>query len=291
MDRRDDIRQFLTSRRGRLSPDQAGVRTYGDRRRVTGLRRSEVAELAGISVEYYTRLERGDARHASPDVLEAVAQALQLDELEREHLMDLFRTTVPPGPARGRRQPKPRESVQLVLDSMTGAAAFLRNARLDLLAANRLGRALYDEAFADPKPNLARYVFLDERSQDFYGDWDGIAADAVGSLRAEAARDPQDPALIDLVGELSTRSDEFRVRWAAHPVRRYRAGTQPFRHPVAGDLDLVYEALDLVADPGLTIVAYTTPLGSPSRQGLDLLASWAATTETTAPAVEAKDRT
>jgi transcriptional regulator with XRE-family HTH domain len=253
---------------------------------VAGLRRSEVAELAGISVEYYTRLERGDARHASHDVLDAIARALQLDELEREHLMDLFRPSTTPARARRRQQPKSRESLQLVLDAMTGAAAFLRNARLDLLTANRLGRALYAEAFAQPRPNLARYVFLDNRSPEFYRDWDGIAADAVGSLRSEASRDPDDRDLIDLVGELSTRSEAFRVRWAAHPVRRYRAGTQPFHHPIGGDLDLVYEALDLVADPGLTIVVYTAPPGSPSRQGLDLLASWAADPEIESPKAE-----
>jgi transcriptional regulator with XRE-family HTH domain len=290
VDRRDDIKQFLISRRNRLTPDQAGLRTYGERRRVSGLRRSEVAELAGISVEYYTRLERGDARHVSADVLDAVARALHLDELEREHLIDLFRAAAPTGRPRRRRQPKTRESIQLVLDAMTGAAAFLRNARLDLLIANRLGLALYDRAFADPKPNLARYVFLDPHSQDFYGDWDGIATDAVGSLRAEAARDPQEPALIELVGEMSTRSEEFRARWAAHPVRRYRSGTQPFHHPVAGDLELAYEALDLVTDPGLTIVAYTAAPGSQSRQGLDLLASWTAPTHEASPAHQAEDR-
>lgn len=133
-------------------------------------------------------------------------------------------------------------------------------------------------------------MFLDPRSQDFYGHWDGIAADAVGSLRAEAAREPQDPDPIDLVGELSTRSEEFRVRWAAHPVRRYRSGTQPLHHPVAGDLDLAYEALDLVADTGLTIVAYTAAPGSPSRQGLDLLASWVTPPDAPAPADEPETR-
>jgi transcriptional regulator with XRE-family HTH domain len=251
-DIRGEIRQFLTTRRAKLSPSQAGLPAYGGRRRVPGLRREEVALLAGISIEYYTRLERGNARGVSEEVLEALARALQLDEVERAHLVDLVRTANAARPARRRTTPqRVRPSVQRLLDSMTGTAAFLRNGRLDVLAANQLGYALYAPAFLDPtRPvNLARFVFLDPKSRDFYGDWDGIAHAAVGSLRAEAGRAPHDRALTELVGELSLRSPEFRVRWAAHDVAYYRSGAQPFRHPLAGDLTLDYDALELPADP------------------------------------------
>jgi len=247
---------------------------------VPGLRREEVALLAGISIEYYTRLERGNARGVSDEVLEALARALQLDEVERAHLIDLVRTANAARPARRRATPqRVRPSVQRLLDSMTGTAAFVRNGRLDVLSANQLGYALYAPAFGDPaRPvNLARFIFLDPRSMEFYGDWDGIAHAAVGSLRAEAGRDPYDRALTDLVGELSLRSQEFRVRWAAHDVDYYRSGVQPFRHPLVGDLTLDYDVLELPADPGQSIVAYTAEPGSPARQALDLLVSRAST--------------
>jgi hypothetical protein len=233
--------------------------------------------LAGISVEYYTQLERGNVRGVSEDVLDAVARALQLDDVERTHLIDLVRA-VKQRPTRGR---KPRErvrpSVQLVLDAMTDAAAFVRTTRLDILSANSLGYSLYSEAFSDPaRPvNLARFVFLDPRARDFYLDWDDIADAGVGSLRVEAGRDPYDRDLTDLVGELSMRSDDFRVRWAAHDVREYRAGTQRFRHPLVGDLELTYEALALVADPGQVIVAYAAEPDSPSYEALTRLRNWA----------------
>jgi transcriptional regulator with XRE-family HTH domain len=279
MDIRGDLRQFLTTRRARVSPEQIGLPTYGERRRVPGLRRSEVAQLANISVEYYTRLERGNGRGVSEEVLEGIARALQLDDIERSHLMDLVRWANTTRPRRRVDPQRVRPGVQLILDSMTEAAAFVRNGRLDLFSANQLGYALYDQAFSDSvkPPNLARFVFLNPRSREFYTDWDGIAADTVGSLRSEAGRDPYDRALTDLIGELSTRSEDFRVRWAAHPVKRYRSGTQGFHHHLVGELNLVYEALDLVGDPGMTIVAYTAEVGKPSHDALRLLASWAAT--------------
>jgi transcriptional regulator with XRE-family HTH domain len=288
-DVRAEIRQFLTTRRAKLSPAQAGLSTFGRNRRVPGLRREEVALLAGISIEYYTRLERGNARGVSDEVLEALARALQLDEVERAHLADLVRTANAARPARRRTTPqRVRPSVQRLLDSMTGTAAFLRNGRLDILAANPLGYALYAPAFLDPaRPvNLARFVFLDPRSTELYGDWDGIAHAAVGSLRAEAGRAPDDRALTELVGELSVRSQEFRVRWAAHDVHYYRSGAQPFHHPLVGDLTLDYDVLELPADPGLSIVAYSAEAGSPARHALDLLASWTVTTDQ-APAASA----
>jgi transcriptional regulator with XRE-family HTH domain len=277
---RGEIRQFLTTRRARISPTQAGLPNYGGKRRVPGLRREEVALLAGISIEYYTRLERGDARGVSQEVLDGITRALQLDDVERAHLADLVRTANATRPARRRpTQQRVRPSVQRVLDSMISTAAFVRNGRLDILSANQLGYALYATAFLDPvRPvNLARFIFLDPRSTEFYRDWDGIAQAAVGRLRTEAGRDPYDRALTDLVGELSTRSEEFRVRWAAHDVNYYRSGTQPFHHPLVGDLTLDYDALEIPADLGLTIVAYTAEAGSPSQQALDLLASWTST--------------
>jgi transcriptional regulator with XRE-family HTH domain len=279
-DIRAEIREFLTTRRARVTPEQAGLPTYGERRRVAGLRRAEVAQLAGISVEYYTRLERGGVRGASPEVLEAVARALRLDDVERAHLLDLVRTAnARRSPRRRATRQRVRPSVQRILDSMTGTAAFVRNGRLDILSANQLGYALYAPAFLDPmRPvNLARFVFLDPRSREFYRDWDGIAHAAVGSLRAEAGRNPDDRELRDLVGELSVRSQQFRVRWAAHNVDYYRSGVQPFHHPLVGDLTLNYDAFELPADPGQTIVAYSAEPDSPAQQALDLLASWTAT--------------
>jgi transcriptional regulator with XRE-family HTH domain len=288
-DVRTEIREFLTTRRSKITPERAGLPHYGAHRRVPGLRREEVALLAGISIEYYTRLERGNVRGVSEDVLDALARALQLDDVERAHLVDLVRTANATRPARRRPTREwVRPSVQRILDTMTGTAAFVRNGRLDILYPNRLGYALYSQAFLDPvRPvNLARFVFLDPRSTEFYGDWDGIAHAAVGSLRKEAGRDPYDRALSDLVGELSTRSEAFRLHWAAHDVRYYRSGIQPFHHPLAGDLTLNYDALEIPADPGLTIVAYTAELDSPSQQALNLLAGWMSTQEETAAPTE-----
>jgi transcriptional regulator with XRE-family HTH domain len=290
-DIRGEIREFLTTRRAKVTPEQAGLPRYGGRRRVTGLRRDEVAQLAGISIEYYTRLERGNIRGVSDEVLDGIARALQLDEVERAHLTDLVRMANA-SPA-GRRQParqRVRPSVQRLLDSMTDTAAFVRNGRLDILAANQLGYTLYSPVFDSPvsgdprRPaNLARFIFLDERSAQFYRDWDGIARQAVGSLRAEAGRAPHDRALVGLVGELSMRSQEFRELWAAHDVVYYRSGVQPFRHPLAGDLDLDYDALEIPADPGQTIIAYSAEPGSAARDAIGILASWAATQRQTGP--------
>ena len=284
-DIRGEVREFLTTRRAKITPEQAGLPRYGGRRRVAGLRRDEVAQLAGISIEYYTRLERGNIRGASDEVLDGLARALHLDDVERAHLTDLVRmANASPAARRRPTQQQVRPSVQRLLDSLTGTAAFLRNGRLDILAANQLGYALYSPVFDSPvsgaprRPaNLARFIFLDERSAQFYRDWDGIAHQAVGSLRAEAGRAPYDRALTELVGELSMHSQEFRVRWAAHDVEYYRSGVQPFRHPLAGDLDLEYDALEIPADPGQTIIVYSAAPGSAARDALDILASWTAT--------------
>ncbi|HEV7655522.1 MAG TPA: helix-turn-helix transcriptional regulator [Mycobacteriales bacterium] len=283
MDNRAEIREFLATRRARITPGQAGLPAGGGRRRVPGLRREEVAVLAGVSTEWYARLEKGHIAGVSEDVLDAVARALQLDEAERDHLFDLARAARPGrGPAR-RTTPKVPASVHWILDSMTTAAAFVRNGRLDVLAINPLGRALYAPVFDDPRrpANLARFNFLDPRSEDFYPDWRGAADTSVALLRTEAGRDPHDRDLTDLVGELATRSDEFRTRWAAHDVRLHRSGVKHFQHPVVGRLDLAFDALQLPAEPGLTLTAYTAEPGSPAQDALSLLASWAATTAVT----------
>jgi len=280
VDTKSELREFLTTRRARIAPEQAGLPIFGGARRVPGLRREEVALLAGVSVDYYTRLERGNASGVSDTVLEALARALQLDDTERAHLFDLARALQPSGPRRRRRtQQRIRPSVQHMLDAMPGVPAFVRNGRLDILGANGLGRALYAQQFDSPErpPNTARFFFLDDRATTFYADWERVANDVVAVLRAEAGRDPYDRDLSDLIGELSTRSEVFRTLWAAHNVRRHDTGLKRFQHPVVGALDLTFEAMELVADPGLTLFVYTAEPGSKSEQALSLLASWAAT--------------
>lgn len=280
VDTRNDIREFLISRRAKITPGLAGLPAYGAKRRVAGLRREEVAMLAGISVEYYTRLERGNASGVSEDVLEGIARALQLDEAERAHLFDLVRSTNRARPTRSRpSQERVRPTVQRILDAMVTVPAYVRNGRLDILAANPLGYALYSPVFATVTgtANMARFIFLNPRAAEFFDGWEQIANDAVAILRAEAGRDPYDRRLSDLVGELSTRSEEFRVRWAAHNVKFHRTGTKMLHHPVVGDLTLAYEALELPGDNGQRVLVYTAEPQSPSQEALNLLASWSAT--------------
>jgi transcriptional regulator with XRE-family HTH domain len=279
VDNRSEIREFLATRRARITPQQAGLPAFGGNRRVPGLRREEVAMLAGVSVDYYTRLERGDLSAASDGVLDALARALQLDDAERAHLFDLARAAASRDPRRTR--PAARRispSVQRVLDAMV-TPAWVRNGRADVLATNQLGRALYWPLFdgSTRRPNTARFTFLDPRATDFYGDWDRTASDMVAVLRAEAGQRPFDRELSALVGELSTRSDEFRVRWAAHNVLFHRTGRKLLHHPVVGDLDLTYEALDLTSSAGLTLLVYTAEPDTATQDSLNLLASWAAT--------------
>jgi transcriptional regulator with XRE-family HTH domain len=276
-----EIREFLTSRRARVTPEQAGLSTYGVRR-VPGLRREEVAVLAGVSIQYYTRLERGDLSGASQSVLEALAGALQLDDAERAHLFDL-RAAQPAGERRRRRHAKPRirPEIQWTLDAITGAAAYVGNDRLDILATNELGRALFSELYAEPtRPaNHARFVFLDPRAEVFYTDWDRAARETAAILRSAAGRDPYDRDLSDLVGELATQSDTFRTHWAAHDVRFHATAAKHFHHPVVGELSLNFNRLDIAADPGLTLFTYAAEPGSPSEDALNLLGSWAATVD------------
>lgn len=279
MDNRSETRDFLISRRAKITPERAGLPSYGSRR-VPGLRRAEVAQLAGVSVEYYSRLERGNLTGVSDSVLDALARALQLDEAEHAHLYDLARAAGPAARKRRRSAPQGvRANVQRLLDAMTEAPAVVMNGRTDVLAANQLGRAVFTLLYTGPiqPPNFARFNFLDSRARDFWGDWERVADDTVELLRAQAGRDPYDKALTDLIGELSTRSEEFRTRWASHDVRLHRTGTKHLRHPVVGELHLTFEVMELVTDKGLSLVAYSTEPGSASEDGLHLLASWSAT--------------
>ena len=280
-DNRDEVREFLISRRAKITPAEAGLPLHGERR-VPGLRRTEVAALAGVSVEYYSKLERGAIAGASPSVLDAIARALQLDDAERAHLFNLAHaadgTTARMRP---RRRPskrwQPRPSLQWVLDAFT-APAIVRNGRMDLLATNHLGRAMHAtvyDATGQPVPNFVRFTFLHrDASQDFYPDWDLAADTCVAILHTEAGRDPHDKDLHDLVGELSTRSDDFRRRWSSRNVRSHGAGTKQFHHREVGDLQLAYESMDMLSDPGLTLTLYAAEPGSATAHALDLLASW-----------------
>ena len=276
----DEIREFLTTRRARLAPAQAGLPVYGRQRRVSGLRREEVALLAGISVEYYTRLERGNARGVSDEVLDAVCNALQLDEAERAHLRDLARAANAVGhPGRATAPSRVRPSIRRIVDAIAEMPALVSNGRLDILYANPLAEALYTLHFSDPirPPNSARFLFLDPRAPSYFVEWEKTVHDVVAHLRSEAGRNPYDRSLSDLIGVLSTRSEEFRVQWARHDVRFHRSGIKQFRHPLVGDLTLVYEALQLPADPGLTLVTYSAEPGTPSEAALAELRQWAST--------------
>jgi len=286
MDNKSEVRDFLTTRRARVTPEQVEL-PGGPGRRVTGLRRTEVAMLAGVSVEYYSRLERGDLGGVSETVLEAVGSALLLDDAERSHLADLARAANE-SPVRSRSRARSRpvgisRALQLALDSVTAGPAFVRNGRMDVLGENALFRALYSDLYALPERpvNLARFVFLHrELAEAFYPSW-SIAADInVAILRTEAGRDPHDKALHDLVGELSTRSDEFRARWGAHEVRHHASGNKALRHPVVGDLELVYEAMEPMGQRGLNFLIYSAEPGSPTEERLRLLGSWGATPAT-----------
>ncbi|PJM95346.1 helix-turn-helix transcriptional regulator [Streptomyces sp. CB01373] len=285
MDTAHEIREFLATRRAKITPQQAGLPAFGGgSRRVPGLRREEVALLAGVSIDYYVRLERGRLAGASEEVLDAVCRALRLDEAERAHLHDLAaaqRRRPPRRAARRSKEPVPA-SLRRVLDSMTGSPAFIRNGRLDILAVNPLGRALYAPLFttAASRPvNIARFRFLDSTSRSFFPDWAASVNTTVSLLRTEAGRAPGDAELTGLIGELVTRSDEFRAAWAKHNVRLHHTGRKSFRHPAVGEITLDFYAMEMPAHPGLTLTAYSAEPGTPEHDALCLLASWAATTQ------------
>jgi transcriptional regulator with XRE-family HTH domain len=278
MDPSNDVAEFLSSRRARITPEQAGLPTYGARR-VPGLRREEVASLAGVSVEYYKRLERGNLSGVSDLVLEGLANALALDDAEREHLFDLARAAGPVAPRRRRGSHRGvRPNVQRILDALD-TPAVARAPYGNYVAANALGRVLYAPLFDSPEQpaNSVRFTFLDPAATEFYVDWDRVASDLVAHMRSEAGQNSYDRALTDLVGELSTRSEQFRKLWAAHNVRFHRTGTKRIRHPIVGEMELSFEAMALSADAGLAINVYTAEPGSRSEETLRLLSSWTAT--------------
>lgn len=286
MDHRTAVSDFLRTRRDRITPEQAGI-IGGSRRRVPGLRREEVAMLAGVSVEYYARMERGDLAGVSAEVLDSVAQALRLDEAERDHLDDLARAA---GPRPMRRRRKACEkgvtpAFQRFLDAVTGAPVWVRDRRMDFVAANALGRALYAPLFEDPsgRANTARFTFLDPAARLFFPDWEANADGIVATMRTYAGQNPLDKGLTDLIGELVTRSDAFRQRWSVHDVRHHRAGAKRIHHPVVGDLELSYEAMDLPANPDWFMFAYTAEPGSPTEERIRLLGSLAATDQDISP--------
>jgi transcriptional regulator with XRE-family HTH domain len=273
-----DIRDYLASRRARITPEQAGLTTFGGRRRVAGLRREEVAMLAGISAEYYTQLERGDIRGVSEEVLAAVVRALRLNEAEQIHLADLMRALnaapVPDHDAAERDVPM---TIRSIVDGLS-VPALVRNRRLDIVYSNVIGKVFYYAFYSDglgapgEPPNPARFVFLDALSHDFFADWDRAADDMVALLRAETGRNPHDQGLKALIDELSARSEAFLTRWDAHEVLFHRVGIAAFRHPVVGELRLSYEDLDLPRDPGLTILVFIAEPGSDSDAALKRLA-------------------
>ncbi|MEV8182517.1 helix-turn-helix transcriptional regulator [Specibacter sp. NPDC078692] len=281
MDNQDDLSQFLTSRRAKLNLQQAGLPDFGGRRRVPGLRREEVALLAGMSSEYYKRLERGNAKGVSESVIDGISRALQLDAAEHSHLQELIRSANAGTRPQRRRHPRRTQltpGVQQTIDAMSGVPVYVQNGRLDAVATNRLGRALFSPIFDDAAApiNAARFIFLDPRAQDFYREWESNTREIVALLRVEAGRSPYDRQLSDLVGELSTRSDLFRKLWGAHDVREHRSGIKRIHHPIVGDLDLTFLGLDLTTEPGLQMLVFSAEPSSASHDGLQLLANWSA---------------
>ncbi len=273
--KRIELSQFLQSRRARLHPEDVGLDAEAaGPRRVPGLRREELAQLAGVSVDYYVRLEQGRQVNASDQVLDALARALNLDETEHAHLVALARPTA------ARRSPaipkqRVRRGTRLLLDGLTGPA-FILGPRLEVLATNRMARALLCDFDALPprERNHARWVFLDPATRTLYADWERVARDNVAVLRLAAGRHPDDPELAALVGELSVKSDDFARWWAAHDVLRRSHGTKRFAHPVVGELTISYEALILPDDPEQTLFLYSVEPDSASEAALRLLDSW-----------------
>jgi transcriptional regulator with XRE-family HTH domain len=278
---KNTVREFLVSRRARVTPEQAGIPTYGSDRRVPGLRREEVAMLADVSLDYYTRLERGNIGGASEGVLDAIARALMLDEVERAHLFDLARAAS--GSRARAASPPPggvRASVQRMLDAMD-TPAIVHNARQDLVAANRLGRALYAPHFDTDQrpPNMARFIFLDPRARDYYVDWPLARHTTAATMRLEAGRNPLDRELTALIGELSAHSTHFAGDWARHNVHSHRTGTKSFRHPDVGPVEVDFDVFEPTGQDRLRIVSYTVEPGTPSADALALLGTLAATDE------------
>ncbi|WP_131736137.1 helix-turn-helix transcriptional regulator [Actinomadura roseirufa] len=274
MDRSSEIAGFLRSRRARITPERAGLGQDGRARRVPGLRREEVARLAGVSTEYYTRLEQGRAGNPSPEVVAALARALRLDPAEHEHLADLLsRPASAPRAAAGPQ--RVRAGLHLMLQTLDHVPAFIIGRRTDVLAANRLARAVVTDFDALPVPqrNLARYYLLNPDARERVGNWAQIAAETVAMLRLEAGRHPHDRRLGDLVGELTLRSPEFTTWWNDHRVMRRTYGTKHYRHPVVGDLRFAYESFKPSGDPDQTLCVYNPEPGSATAEALKQLSA------------------
>ncbi|TQC48956.1 XRE family transcriptional regulator [Rhodococcus sp. WS4] len=286
MDNQIEVREFLRTRRGRIGPTQAGLATGTGHRRVPGLRREEVALLAGISIDYYARMERGNLAGVSDDVLDSLSRALQLDEAETRHLYALTRAAQPqPQPIRRRKRSDDqavRPTLQRFLDAVTGTPTWVRNQRMDFVAANPLGHALLAPLLTDPanRGNNARFVFLDPAARTYYPTWERGADDIVADLRTYAGRNPLDKGLTDLIGELVTRSVDFRIRWSAHEARFHRSRVEHIHHPEVGELEFAYEAVELADSPGWTMFGYTTESGSPTEDRVKILGSLIATRRT-----------
>lgn len=273
--RRAELGEFLRSRRARLRPEELGLPEFGGRRRVPGLRREELALLAGVSVDHYVRLEQGRSLHFSAEVLDAVARALRLDAAERDHLHRLARPGPATAPGAADRRP-PRSGIYRLLSSIHDAPAYLVDRNTTVLVWNPLAAALITDFGALPPEwrNLARLNFLDEGVRRLYADWSARARDLVGFLRLDAGHRPADPSTAALIEELSAASAEFRQLWAEHQVKDKRHGRYLYRHPLVGELDLAYETLRLPDDPGLALVVHTADEGSASHTALQLLATW-----------------
>ncbi|HMR50767.1 MAG TPA: helix-turn-helix transcriptional regulator [Arachnia sp.] len=279
MDNKREVQEYLIALRARITPEAAGLTVFGGERRVPGLRREEVAQVAGISTAYYTRMERGDLSGVSESVLYALVRALQLNEAETTHLFDLAHAASGPRPrSRSKAAPRISERLAMMLETMRDVPAISLTRLGDPAASNALGRALFPHLFPEGRPplNHTRYLFLDPRSQEFYPDWETSARETVSSLRLMAGQDPADRALMNLVGELSTHSTEFRAWWSGHTVRLHTSGTKRINHPIVGELTIGYDVLTIEATPGLRITTYLPEPGTASADALDMLRSWVA---------------
>jgi transcriptional regulator with XRE-family HTH domain len=272
---RAELSEFLRTRRARLKPEDVGLRGFGRYRRVPGLRREELAQLAGVSVAYYTRLEQGNGRNVSAEVLDAIARALRLSDAEHAHLTHLAK------PKQQKKKPavraqQVRVTLRTLLDTMDGVPAILVGRRSDLLAWNRMAAAVFGDWAELPtqEQNWARLVFLRPEYRDLFVDWERKANDSVALLRMDAGSHPDDPRLSALVGELSVKSEEFRRLWATHDVKETCHGVQRLHHPLVGELDLRIETFRLADDPEQSLVTYHAEPGSPSAEAIRLLASW-----------------
>ncbi|MEV7883122.1 helix-turn-helix domain-containing protein [Streptomyces sp. NPDC002817] len=275
LDRRAELSEFLRTRRARLKPEDVGLPDFGRHRRVPGLRREELAQLAGVSVAYYTRLEQGNGRNVSAEVLDAISRALRLTDAEHAHLTHLAKPKQHKKKQTGRTQ-QVRGALLQLLDSIDGVPAYISGRRSDILAWNRMAAAVFGDWSELPPQdrNWARMVFLRPEYRDLFVEWESKATDIVSYLRMDAGCHPDDPRLSALVGELSVKSEEFRRLWATHDVKEKGYGVKHFRHPLVGDLSLSFESFRLSDDSEQMLITYHAEPGSPSAEGLRLLASW-----------------